>query len=79
MSKAGSFGRGCPDNYGVSADVSIGRLFLAGAFPGVLMGSSLMTLVRSSRRDRACAWRRAIDEKRPENNPRPLCPIRHAA
>ena len=31
--------------YGVSADVSIGRLFLAGVIPGVLMGLSLMTLV----------------------------------
>ena len=31
--------------YGVSADVSIGRLFLAGVVPGVLMGLSLMTLV----------------------------------
>ena len=31
--------------YGVSADVSIGRLFLAGVVPGVLMGLSLMALV----------------------------------
>ncbi len=31
--------------YGVSADASIGRLFLAGVVPGVLMGLSLMTLV----------------------------------
>src|SRR5207247_9488489 len=31
--------------YGVSADVSIGRLFLAGVVPGVLMGLSLMTMV----------------------------------
>ncbi|MEO8346898.1 MAG: TRAP transporter large permease [Betaproteobacteria bacterium] len=31
--------------YGVSADVSIGRLFLAGVIPGVLMGLSLMMLV----------------------------------
>jgi tripartite ATP-independent transporter DctM subunit len=31
--------------YGVSADVSIGRLFLAGVIPGVLMGLSLMTMV----------------------------------
>src|SRR6185312_10808266 len=31
--------------YGVSAVVSIGRLFLAGVIPGVLMGLSLMTLV----------------------------------
>ena len=31
--------------YGVSADVSIGRLFLAGVIPGVLMGLSLMALV----------------------------------
>jgi tripartite ATP-independent transporter DctM subunit len=31
--------------YGVSADVSIGRLFLAGVIPGVLMGLSLMLLV----------------------------------
>jgi tripartite ATP-independent transporter DctM subunit len=31
--------------YGVSADVSIGRLFLAGVVPGVLMGVSLMVLV----------------------------------
>jgi len=31
--------------YGVSADASIGRLFLAGVIPGVLMGLSLMTLV----------------------------------
>lgn len=31
--------------YGVSADVSIGRLFLAGVIPGVLMGLSLMAMV----------------------------------
>jgi tripartite ATP-independent transporter DctM subunit len=31
--------------YGVSADVSIGRLFLAGLIPGVLMGLSLMVMV----------------------------------
>jgi tripartite ATP-independent transporter DctM subunit len=31
--------------YGVSADASIGRLFLAGVIPGVLMGLSLMALV----------------------------------
>ena len=31
--------------YGVSADVSIGRLFLAGVVPGVLMGLSLMVMV----------------------------------
>jgi len=31
--------------YGVSADVSIGRLFLAGVIPGVLMGLSLMVMV----------------------------------
>ena len=31
--------------YGVSADVSIGRLFLAGFIPGVLMGLSLMVMV----------------------------------
>ena len=31
--------------YGVSADASIGRLFLAGVVPGVLMGLSLMTMV----------------------------------
>jgi tripartite ATP-independent transporter DctM subunit len=31
--------------YGVSADVSIGRLFLAGFVPGVLMGISLMFMV----------------------------------
>jgi tripartite ATP-independent transporter DctM subunit len=31
--------------YGVSADVSIGRLFLAGFVPGVLMGLSLMMMV----------------------------------
>lgn len=31
--------------YGVSADVSIGRLFLAGVIPGVLMGLSLMIMV----------------------------------
>jgi len=31
--------------YGVAADASIGRLFLAGVIPGVLMGLSLMTLV----------------------------------
>src|SRR5882762_56743 len=31
--------------YGVSADVSIGRLFLAGVVPGVLMGLSLMAMV----------------------------------
>ena len=31
--------------YGVSANVSIGRLFLAGVIPGVLMGLSLMGMV----------------------------------
>src|SRR5437667_4728037 len=31
--------------YGVSADTSIGRLFLAGVIPGVLMGISLMIMV----------------------------------
>ena len=31
--------------YGVSADASIGRLFLAGVIPGVLMGISLMIMV----------------------------------
>ena len=31
--------------YGVTADVSIGRLFLAGVLPGVLMGASLMAMV----------------------------------
>jgi tripartite ATP-independent transporter DctM subunit len=31
--------------YGVSADVSIGRLFLAGVVPGVMMGLSLMAMV----------------------------------
>jgi tripartite ATP-independent transporter DctM subunit len=31
--------------YGVGADVSVGRLFLAGFIPGVLMGVSLMILV----------------------------------
>jgi tripartite ATP-independent transporter DctM subunit len=31
--------------YGVSADTSIGRLFLAGVIPGVLMGVSLMIMV----------------------------------
>jgi tripartite ATP-independent transporter DctM subunit len=31
--------------YGVTADVSIGRLFLAGFVPGVLMGLSLMVMV----------------------------------
>jgi tripartite ATP-independent transporter DctM subunit len=31
--------------YGISADVSIGRLFLAGVIPGVLMGLSLMAMV----------------------------------
>jgi tripartite ATP-independent transporter DctM subunit len=31
--------------YGVSADTSIGRLFLAGFVPGVLMGLSLMAMV----------------------------------
>ena len=31
--------------YGVTADVSIGRLFLAGVVPGVLMGLSLMVMV----------------------------------
>ena len=31
--------------YGVTADVSIGRLFLAGVIPGLLMGLSLMAMV----------------------------------
>ena len=31
--------------YGVTADVSIGRLFLAGLIPGVLMGIALMVMV----------------------------------
>ena len=31
--------------YGVAADVSIGRLFLAGFVPGILMGLSLMVMV----------------------------------
>ncbi len=31
--------------YGVTADVSIGKLFLAGVIPGVLMGVSLMVMV----------------------------------
>ena len=31
--------------YGVTADVSIGRLFMAGVVPGVLMGVSLMVMV----------------------------------
>lgn len=31
--------------YGVTADVSIGRLFLAGVIPGILMGLSLMAMV----------------------------------
>src|SRR5258708_10409425 len=31
--------------YGVTADVSIGRLFLAGFVPGILMGVSLMVRV----------------------------------
>lgn len=31
--------------YGVTADVSIGKLFLAGVVPGVLMGLSLMAMV----------------------------------
>lgn len=31
--------------YGVSADVSIGRLFIGGVVPGVLMGLSLMAMV----------------------------------
>jgi tripartite ATP-independent transporter DctM subunit len=31
--------------YGVAADASIGRLFLAGVIPGVLMGVSLMVMV----------------------------------
>src|SRR5258705_9999423 len=31
--------------YGVSADASIGRLFLAGVIPGILMGVSLMIMV----------------------------------
>ena len=35
--------------YGVTADVSIGRLFLAGVIPGVLMGISLMIMVRDHR------------------------------
>ena len=31
--------------YGVAADVSIGRLFLGGFVPGILMGISLMAMV----------------------------------
>jgi tripartite ATP-independent transporter DctM subunit len=31
--------------YGVTADVSIGKLFMAGVVPGVLMGGSLMVMV----------------------------------
>ncbi len=31
--------------YGVTADVSVGRLFLAGVIPGVMMGLSLMVMV----------------------------------
>ena len=31
--------------YGVSADVSIGKLFLGGVIPGILMGMSLMVMV----------------------------------
>lgn len=31
--------------YGVSADVSVGRLFMAGVVPGVLMGLALMVMV----------------------------------
>ena len=31
--------------YGVTADVSVGRLFLAGVVPGVMMGLSLMVMV----------------------------------
>ncbi len=31
--------------YGVTADVSIGKLFMAGVVPGVLMGASLMVMV----------------------------------
>jgi tripartite ATP-independent transporter DctM subunit len=31
--------------YGVSADVSVGRLFMAGVVPGVLMGVTLMIMV----------------------------------
>jgi tripartite ATP-independent transporter DctM subunit len=31
--------------YGVTADVSIGRLFMAGLIPGILMGLSLMAMV----------------------------------
>src|SRR5437870_1166962 len=31
--------------FGVTADVSIGRLFMAGVIPGVLMGLSLMVMV----------------------------------
>jgi tripartite ATP-independent transporter DctM subunit len=33
--------------YGVTADVSIGRLFMAGLLPGILMGLSLMLMVRA--------------------------------
>jgi tripartite ATP-independent transporter DctM subunit len=33
--------------YGVTADVSIGRLFMAGLVPGILMGVSLMVMVRA--------------------------------
>jgi len=44
--------------YGVTADVSIGRLFLAGVAPGILMGISLMIMVSAVARREGFARQR---------------------
>jgi C4-dicarboxylate transporter DctM subunit len=45
--------------YGVTADVSIGKLFLGGVFPGILLGLALMVYmyVIARKRDYPCAFR----------------------
>jgi TRAP-type C4-dicarboxylate transport system permease large subunit len=46
--------------YGVSADASIGKLFLGGVIPGILMGLSLMVLVAIIAPRRACRGTRSL-------------------
>jgi len=49
--------------YGVTANVSIGALFLGGVFPGLLLGAALMSILyyvavkRDYPRDRKAPWR----------------------